>query len=311
MLAVVAITLLINWNTSRMRVQATGLGGSKAQDGIASKGYVQFASGGRVMTAAAQQGASQCSSTYKTDTPTAQCQTFCNIKHKKFHCMWCKCRMCDFCAKGTEAIEEAAKAAPPPSPPPQPASPPLTLAAATAELEPEGADDSYEAAADDTNSSLSSDSSLSSIGVPLSSADAAVGATPVAATAAAAPNASVAAEAGATSAVSTAGGSSTASASVVAANASAPTTTTTASTTLAEPPAQQVQATVPQANATAAAPGLTTAVSSTPTSTVDGAAAAASLAGEKVLGADEPKGEAEMGLDGMGLDDATKTALGA
>lgn len=122
---VIGAVMLVNWNASRMRMQTTGFASAKAQDNIASKGFAQFASGGSVTTAAAQQGASQCVSTYKTDTPNAQCQAFCNVKFKKFHCMWCKCRACDFCPKGGEAIEEAAKAAPPPfSPPPSPMVPP-------------------------------------------------------------------------------------------------------------------------------------------------------------------------------------------
>jgi len=126
LLIVIGIVLLVNWNTSRMQVQTTGLGGAKTQDTIASKGYAQFQAGGSVTTAAAQQGSNQCVSTFKTDTPTAQCQAFCNLKHKKFHCLWCKCRACEFCPKGGDAIEEAARTAPPPfsPPPPLPAAPP-------------------------------------------------------------------------------------------------------------------------------------------------------------------------------------------
>lgn len=114
---VVGVVLLINWNASRMRIH-TGFGGARTQDNLSSKGYVQFTSGGSITTATAQQGASQCVSAYKTDTHTAQCQTFCNSKFRRFHCLWCKCRACDFCPKGGEAIEEATKAGPPPSPPP-------------------------------------------------------------------------------------------------------------------------------------------------------------------------------------------------
>lgn len=83
-------------------------------------------------TAVALQGASQCVSTFKTDTPNAQCQAFCSVKFKKFHCAWCKCRACDFCPKGGAAIEEAARDAPPPfsPPPPAAASPAAALVAA-------------------------------------------------------------------------------------------------------------------------------------------------------------------------------------
>ena len=35
---------------------------------------------------------------------------------------WCKCRLCDFCPKGNEAVVEAGKDAPPPSSPPPPPS---------------------------------------------------------------------------------------------------------------------------------------------------------------------------------------------
>lgn len=121
---IIGAALLINWNSSRMRMMSTGLGGSKTQDNIAKGGYARFASGGSVTTATAQQGANQCVSIHQSDTPTAQCQTFCNDKFKKFHCVWCKCRACSFCPKGGEAIDEAAKEAPPPSSPPPPASPP-------------------------------------------------------------------------------------------------------------------------------------------------------------------------------------------
>lgn len=120
---IIAVVLLINWNTSRINVSATGLGSSKAQSAISKGGVTVLPDGGTVRTAAAEQGDNQCVSTYKTDTPTAQCQPFCNVKFKKFHCMWCKCRACDFCPKGGEAIEEAAKDAPPPMNPPPPPPP--------------------------------------------------------------------------------------------------------------------------------------------------------------------------------------------
>ena len=102
-----------------MQVRGSGLGSAKTQGAIASKGYTTLATGGRLVTAAAMQGSNQCVSTYKVppDTATAMCQAFCNVKFKKFHCMWCKCRACEFCAKGVEAIQEAARDAPPPSPP--------------------------------------------------------------------------------------------------------------------------------------------------------------------------------------------------
>jgi len=109
-----------------MRVVSSGLGGSRTQEYISRGGAARFAMGGGVVTAAAQQGASQCVSAHKSDTPTAQCQAFCSEKFRKFHCGWCKCRLCDFCPKGGEAIEEAAKDEPPPSPlAPPPSSPPL------------------------------------------------------------------------------------------------------------------------------------------------------------------------------------------
>jgi len=116
---VLGVVLLINYNATRMQVRGSGLGSARTAGAIAAKGYTTLASGGRLSTAAALQGSSQCVSTYKVppDTPTAMCQAFCNIKFKKFHCMWCKCRACDFCAKGLEAIAEAARDAPPPSPP--------------------------------------------------------------------------------------------------------------------------------------------------------------------------------------------------
>lgn len=116
---VLGVILLINYNATRMTVRGTGLGSAKTAGAIASKGFTTLASGGRLTTAAAMQGSSQCVSTYKVppDTATAMCQGFCSVKFKKFHCMWCKCRACEFCAKGVEAINEAAKDAPPPSPP--------------------------------------------------------------------------------------------------------------------------------------------------------------------------------------------------
>jgi len=137
-LLVMGVAVLVNWNASRMRAQTAGLGGAKMQ----------------TMTAVAQQGGSQCVSAIKSDTPTAQCQGFCNAKFKKFHCAWCKCRACDFCPKGGEAIEEAAKAAPPPfSPPPSPAMPPLA---------------STEPSISSTDTSLAANSSVS-VAVPPSS----------------------------------------------------------------------------------------------------------------------------------------------
>lgn len=153
LLVVIGIALLISWNSSRLQVASTGLGGAKTRNNIAKGGYARFASGGSVTTAAALQGANQCVSKFKTDTANAQCQPFCSDKFKKFHCAWCKCvalncleigpraclmirciltylsayccerrcRACDFCPKGGEAIEEAAKDAPPPFSPPPPA----------------------------------------------------------------------------------------------------------------------------------------------------------------------------------------------
>ena len=151
-LVFIAVALLINWNSSRVRITSTGLGGSKTLNNIAKGGYARFASGGSVTTAAAQQGANQCVSIHKSDTPTAQCQTFCNDKFKKFHCVWCKCRACDFCPKGGEAITEAAKEAPPPSPPPPP------YGSDDPESDPDlgfpGADASLDSLEADVNSSL-------------------------------------------------------------------------------------------------------------------------------------------------------------
>ena len=109
---IVVIALLINLNVSRLTSRTAGLGNSRTQRMLSKVGTANLASGGRVTTAAAQQGDSQCVSQHKTDTPTAQCQTFCNVQYKKFHCAWCKCRACEFCPKGGEAIEEASKPAP-------------------------------------------------------------------------------------------------------------------------------------------------------------------------------------------------------
>jgi len=113
------VLLLISYNSSRMRgTTSTGLGSVETKASVASKGVVNLSGGGRIMTATAQQGSSQCVSTYKVppDTSTAQCQDFCKESFKKFHCRWCKCRACDFCPKGGEAIEEASNDAPPASP---------------------------------------------------------------------------------------------------------------------------------------------------------------------------------------------------
>lgn len=99
-LLVIVVYLFINFNSSRMRMNSPA----------------------KTVAAATLQGADQCVSTYKSDTTTAQCQPFCNAKHKKFHCAWCKCRLCDFCPKGNEAVVEAGKDAPPPSSPPPPPS---------------------------------------------------------------------------------------------------------------------------------------------------------------------------------------------
>ena len=117
---IIAVVLLINSNSSRGTMRAsTSLGSARTQGAVSSMGYSNLAAGGRLTTAAAQQGSSQCVSTYKVppDTPTAQCQAFCKVNFKKFHCMWCKCRACEFCPKGAEAIEEAAKDSSPPPPP--------------------------------------------------------------------------------------------------------------------------------------------------------------------------------------------------
>lgn len=89
-LVIITVALLINWNSSRTRIVSSGLGGAKTRDNIARGGYARFAGGGGVITAAAQQGASQCVSAQKGDTPTAQCQPFCSEQFKKFHCVWCK-----------------------------------------------------------------------------------------------------------------------------------------------------------------------------------------------------------------------------
>ena len=141
---VVSIILLINWNASRLNSPSTGLGlgSARVQGAISNNGYVRLPSGATVRTASAEQGDNQCISKFKTDSPTAQCQTFCSTKFKKFHCTWCKCRACTFCPKGGEAIEEAAKDAPPPAPPPPspPPPPPEAASFVHAELESEKAD---------------------------------------------------------------------------------------------------------------------------------------------------------------------------
>ena len=138
----IAILLLINWNAKNLSTPSTGLGigNSKAQASISRKGFVRLPSGATVRTASADQGDNQCISKFSTDTKTAQCQAFCNVKFRKFHCVWCKCRACTFCPKGGEAIEEAAKDAPPPFPPPSPFPPPPPPEAASFthdDLEPE------------------------------------------------------------------------------------------------------------------------------------------------------------------------------
>ena len=62
------VVMLINWSSPRGNVQSTGLGGSRVKDAIASRGYSKFG-GGTVITAVAQQGSSQCVSTYKVRSP--------------------------------------------------------------------------------------------------------------------------------------------------------------------------------------------------------------------------------------------------
>ena len=62
-LLVIVVYLFINFNSSRMRMNSPA----------------------KTVAAATLQGADQCVSTYKSDTTTAQCQPFCNAKHKKFH----------------------------------------------------------------------------------------------------------------------------------------------------------------------------------------------------------------------------------
>ena len=89
----IAILLLINWNAKNLSTPSTGLGigNSKAQASISRKGFVRLPSGATVRTASADQGDNQCISKFSTDTKTAQCQAFCNVKFRKFHCVWCKC----------------------------------------------------------------------------------------------------------------------------------------------------------------------------------------------------------------------------
>ena len=150
---ILAVVLLINYNASRTGLRySMGLGGAKTQSAIYRSGSSNLATGGRIMTAAGQQGSNQCVSTYNVppDTPTAMCQSFCSTKFKKFHCMWCKCRACDFCPKGGEAIEEASKDASPPPPaatasfahldmePPPPSSPPAVVTDTSPAVEAKG-----------------------------------------------------------------------------------------------------------------------------------------------------------------------------
>eukprot|EP00316_Scyphosphaera_apsteinii_P012432 CAMPEP_0119302744 /NCGR_PEP_ID=MMETSP1333-20130426/4294_1 /TAXON_ID=418940 /ORGANISM="Scyphosphaera apsteinii, Strain RCC1455" /LENGTH=433 /DNA_ID=CAMNT_0007305203 /DNA_START=202 /DNA_END=1503 /DNA_ORIENTATION=+ len=118
-LALVGVsTFAINFNVQRVQMHTVDLGSSVNQKALSSKGEVVLPSGSRVQTAVAQLGQKQCVSQHQADTRSAQCQAFCNIKFKTFHCQWCKCRACEFCPKGGEAIDEALKAAvasPPPS----------------------------------------------------------------------------------------------------------------------------------------------------------------------------------------------------
>ena len=112
MAVICGLAFVINANVSRLQSRTAGLSSTSTQNQLASKGTVTLPSGVKVSTAVGSQGDTQCVSQHKADTPTAQCQAFCNQKFMKFHCMWCKCRACDFCPKGGEAIEEAAKATP-------------------------------------------------------------------------------------------------------------------------------------------------------------------------------------------------------
>eukprot|EP00965_Chrysotila_dentata_P259823 6213692-Pleurochrysis_carterae.AAC.2 len=64
---------------------------------------------GGFVTSTQAKGQSACVSQHKADSPTADCQAFCNVKFKKFHCNWCKCRACNFCPKGDDAIIEASE----------------------------------------------------------------------------------------------------------------------------------------------------------------------------------------------------------
>ena len=68
--------LFRSYNASHLQVQSSALGGAKTQQAISGRGFSQLPQGGIVTTAVAQQGDNQCVSTYKTDTPTAQCQSF-------------------------------------------------------------------------------------------------------------------------------------------------------------------------------------------------------------------------------------------
>ena len=80
---IVAIAAMINANVSQIQIQNTPASSSTTRVSISSNGTAKLAYGGRLQTAVARQGASQCVSANKADVPTAQCQTFCNKKFAK------------------------------------------------------------------------------------------------------------------------------------------------------------------------------------------------------------------------------------
>ena len=102
-------------NVSRLPAappQLRGLSSTSTQNQLASKGTVTLPSGVKCRRRVGSQGGHAVRLAHKADTPTAQCQAFCNQSSVEVPSMWCKCRACDFCPKGGEAIEEAAKATP-------------------------------------------------------------------------------------------------------------------------------------------------------------------------------------------------------
>ncbi|KAL3896326.1 MAG: hypothetical protein SGPRY_013296 [Prymnesium sp.] len=77
---------------------------------VLSKSVLPNASRGLPPAPAGLATGAQCSSGFKGDSITAECNSFCQAKYARAHCARCKCRACDFCFRRVSGSKPSSSA---------------------------------------------------------------------------------------------------------------------------------------------------------------------------------------------------------